>query len=98
MPEEVLQRILLCLHPVISRSVQRVYELSALYAELERDAALRLLAIWRASKSAAAQPATHQPHYWHVEKGARPAPAERTKIAWDEHAKAQDPTREAKIA
>src|SRR5262249_29171578 len=28
MPEEVLQRILLCLHPVISQSVQRIYELS----------------------------------------------------------------------
>ncbi len=90
MAEEVLQRILLCLHPVVSQSVQRIYELSALYGEMERDAALRLLALWRASQQPAApHAAEHQPQYWHVKKGSRPAPAERTKIAWEEHAKAE---------
>jgi hypothetical protein len=53
MPAAVLQRILLCLNPAISQSVQRVYELAVLHEDVERDAALRLLAIWQASAKAA---------------------------------------------
>ena len=48
----VLQRILLCLNPAISQSVQRVYELALLHEEIEPDAALRLVAIWQASHPA----------------------------------------------
>src|SRR6476620_9562131 len=48
----VLQRILLCLHPAISQSVQRVYELALLHEEIETDAALRMVAIWRAGHPA----------------------------------------------
>jgi hypothetical protein len=49
MPAAVLQRILLCLHPAVSRSVQRVYDLAVLHEEIERQSALQLLAIWRSS-------------------------------------------------
>jgi hypothetical protein len=52
MPPDVLQRILLCLNPAISRSVQRVYEIATLYDHIELLAALRLIAIWRASQAA----------------------------------------------
>jgi hypothetical protein len=93
MPATVLQRILLCLSPAISQSVQRVYELALLHEETERDAALRLVAIWQASHPAekSASPArtatAHQPQYFHDEKSERVAPAlpvTRPKVPWDE--------------
>jgi len=60
-PGEMLQRILLCLHPAISRSVARVCELAALHEELRPESALRLLAIWQALGHA--RRPGHQPHY-----------------------------------
>jgi hypothetical protein len=93
MPAMVLQRILLCLNPAISQSVQKVYELALLHEEIETDAALRLVAIWQAShplenKRAPARPATaHQPQYFHDEKHERSAPAApvtRPKVPWDD--------------
>jgi uncharacterized protein (DUF2336 family) len=84
MPEEILQRILLCLNPIISRSVQRVYELSTLYAAVEPEAALRLLAIWRASRKRTKPAATSYGR--DAESDARSAPAERQKFAWDQFA------------
>ena len=96
MPAAVLQRILLCLNPAVSRSVQRVYDLAWLYEEIELDAALRLIAIWRASRKA--EPASEgvqnapavraaAPEDWYVEARVRPTLPPRRKIEWDEHAK-----------
>jgi len=92
MPAAVLQRILLCLNPAISHSVQRVYDLAVLYEEIELEAALRLLAIWQASfgaetKSAAAQSSAHQPFYAHANAIERALPPARPKIRWEEHAR-----------
>lgn len=92
MPASVLQRILLCLHPAISQSVQRVYELCLLQEEIELDAALRLIAIWQASHptervTAAAASAIHQPQYSQDRSSERSAPAvpvTRPKVRWDE--------------
>jgi hypothetical protein len=42
MPTAMLQRILLCLNPTISQSVQRVYDLALLHQEIEPGAALHL--------------------------------------------------------
>jgi hypothetical protein len=91
MPATVLQRILLCLGPTISQSVQRVYELALLHEEIEPEAALRLVAIWQAShpaeKKSAAPSATHQPQYLQDDKSERSAPAlpvTRPKVPWDE--------------
>jgi hypothetical protein len=91
MPTTTLQRILLCLAPTISQSVQRVYELARLHEELEPDSALRLIAIWQAShpaeKSPTPQTAVHQPQNWQDEKSERrPAflPVNRPKVPWDE--------------
>jgi hypothetical protein len=91
MPTTMLQRILLCLNPTISQSVQRVYDLALLHQEIERGAALQLIAIWQASHSAEKSPApqtvTHQSQYWQDEKSERraaPLPATRPKVPWDE--------------
>jgi hypothetical protein len=94
MPAMVLQRILLCLNPAISQSVQKVYELALLHEEIELDGALRLVAIWQASHPAAAKSrsparnaAAHQPQYFHDEKTERNVPAAsvtRPKVPWDE--------------
>jgi hypothetical protein len=48
MPIAVLQRVLLLVNPAVSHSVQRVYDLTDLYHGLDRGAAIRLLALWRA--------------------------------------------------
>jgi hypothetical protein len=99
MPTTTLQRILLCLAPTISQSVQRVYELALLHEELEPDAALRLIAIWQASnpaeKSPAPQIAVHQPQHWRDEKSERRAPplvVNRAKVPWDEFIQAHKAT------
>jgi hypothetical protein len=61
MPAAVLQRILLCLNPAISRSVQRVYDLALLHEEVEREMALRLLAIWQSNRRLEKKPAPARP-------------------------------------
>lgn len=61
MKAAVLQRVLLFLNPSVGQSVQRVYELADLFDELTREAAERMLAIWR-SEGAATAP-VHQPVY-----------------------------------
>lgn len=100
MPASVLQRILLCLNPIIGQSVQRVYELALLHEEIGTDAALRLVAIWQAShktemKSASLRPTpAHQPQYWPDEKDKRSSPLARPNIRWDEYIQ----TRKAGIA
>jgi uncharacterized protein (DUF2336 family) len=78
MPADALQRILLCLNPVIGQSVQRVYELADLYEELAPDAALRMVAIWQITEHRPPRPA-HQPQYWNERTPPRPdaATAER---------------------
>jgi hypothetical protein len=94
MPAAVLQRILLCLNPAISQSVQRVYELSTLYEDIEPEAALRLIAIWQASHPAqrtAALPHAPglQPQHSPDEQATRPeplAPPTRPKVRWEEYA------------
>jgi len=88
MSASVLQRILLCFNPIISESVQRVYELATLHEEIEPEAAFRLLAIWQAAyrterKSLPPQKPVHQPVNW--DDGQRlAAPVVRPKIRWDE--------------
>jgi hypothetical protein len=47
LPADVLQRILLFMNPRVGQSVDRVYELAGLYADITVGAALRLIGIWR---------------------------------------------------
>jgi hypothetical protein len=53
LPADVLQRIVLFMNPRVGQSVDRVYELSALYREISVEAARRLVAIMRAAAPAA---------------------------------------------
>src|SRR4030095_3609685 len=46
---DVLQRILLCLNPVIRQSTRQVYELSRLFDEISPASAEYMLGIWRTS-------------------------------------------------
>lgn len=47
LPADVLQRILLFMNPRVGQSVDRVYELAGLYADITVDAARHLIGIWR---------------------------------------------------
>ncbi len=47
MPIAVLQRVLLLVNAAVGRSVQRVYDLTELYHDLDRGAAVKLIALWR---------------------------------------------------
>jgi hypothetical protein len=49
-PDDILQRIVLFMNPRVGQSVDRVYELSALYREISVEAARRLIAILRAAE------------------------------------------------
>lgn len=46
-PIAVVQRILLLINPAVSHSVERVFDLTNLYYELDRRAADRLMSLWR---------------------------------------------------
>jgi hypothetical protein len=46
-PIAVLQRILLLVNPAVGHSVQRVFDLTNLFYELDRGAAVRLMSLWR---------------------------------------------------
>jgi hypothetical protein len=51
LPADVLQRMVLFMNPRVGQSVDRVYELSALYREISVEAARRLIAILRAAEA-----------------------------------------------
>jgi hypothetical protein len=58
MPASVVQRILLCINPVISQSVQLVYDLALLHEDLKAASALRMIAIWQAAHHPETKPDT----------------------------------------
>ena len=71
MPAAGLHRILLFINPAIGHSVQRVYELAALYAEISHDTAESMLAIWRGRPLAAAKPEYQPALYDDEQRSAR---------------------------
>jgi len=66
MERAALERILLLLNPAIGQSVQRVYELSALYGDLTVHAAETIIALWRGHTPA--RRGQHQPALWNDEQ------------------------------
>jgi hypothetical protein len=76
MSTDMLQRILLCLNPVIGQSVERVFELVALFEDLNPAAVHRMLTIWRAT--AAQRQAIHESVYWNDERRSARQTATRT--------------------
>jgi hypothetical protein len=59
LPADVLQRILLFMNPRVGQSVDRVYELAGLYADITADAARHLIGIWRDADPADARTPKH---------------------------------------
>ncbi len=70
MPRDALQRILLLMNPAIGQSVQRVYELAALYDEISVATADSMIAIWRGRvpQQRRATPPAYQPATYDDEK------------------------------
>ncbi len=66
MPSPTFQRVLLFLNPAIGQSVQRVYELSSLYDELNVQSAQTMVDIWKGA--VAPRQATHQSAYYNDER------------------------------
>ncbi len=64
LPSDVLQRMLLFVNPQVGQSVDRVYELAALYSEISIDAARRLIAILRDADPAERKPTRYEPAPW----------------------------------
>jgi hypothetical protein len=60
-PVAVVQRILLLINPAVSHSVERVFDLTNLYYELDRRAADRLMSLWRETARRAEPPAPAAP-------------------------------------
>jgi len=81
LPADVLQRILLFMNPRVGQSVDRVYELAALYGEITVDAALRMIALWRDADPAEAPPARHDVAWQEAVDYARAALASSTRRA-----------------
>jgi hypothetical protein len=66
MAADALQRILLLMNPAIGQSVERVYELAALYDEISVRAANAMIEIWRGRMQRRRAP--HQPMLWDDEQ------------------------------
>jgi hypothetical protein len=64
LPVDVLQRMLLFMNPWAGQRVDRIYELSKLYAEISMDSARRLIAIWREAQSPENGQSEHKPVGW----------------------------------
>jgi len=72
LPTDSFQRILMFLNPSVSHSVDRVYQLSDLFADLPLSTALRVIAVWRAADRMEARTVLHRPpHSRDIETGSR---------------------------
>jgi uncharacterized protein (DUF2336 family) len=64
MPSIVLQRVLMFIDPAIGESVQRVFELAALYERIHEQAALRIIGSLRGDEVARPRRPAHRPMYY----------------------------------
>jgi uncharacterized protein (DUF2336 family) len=66
MPSVALQRILMFIDPAIGESVQRVFELAALYERISLDAAHKIIGSMRGNEPVRARgkPSSHRPMYY----------------------------------
>jgi hypothetical protein len=77
LPAEALRRVLLFMTPWAGESVDRIYELAELYAEISVEAACRLISIWRNADPAENGHIHYEPVRW-------PAAAENARRALSE--------------
>jgi hypothetical protein len=66
LPVDALQRMLLFMNPWAGESIDRIYELSALYGDISVEAARRLVALWRDAAEPEHGPAAHEPVTWRM--------------------------------
>jgi hypothetical protein len=64
MPSAVLQRVLMFIDPAIGESVQRVFELAALYERIHAQAALRIIDSLRGDEIVRLRRPAHRPVYY----------------------------------
>ena len=64
LPAEALRRVLLFMTPWAGQSVDRIYELAELYAEISVEAACRLISIWRNADPAENDHVHYEPVRW----------------------------------
>jgi uncharacterized protein (DUF2336 family) len=64
MPSIVLQRVLMFIDPAIGESVQRVFELAALYERIHAQAALRIIGSLRGDEVVRPRRPAHRPMYY----------------------------------
>ena len=64
MPSIVLQRVLMFIDPAIGESVQRVFELAALYERIHTQAALRIIGSLRGDEVVRPRRPAHRPMYY----------------------------------
>jgi hypothetical protein len=64
MPSIVLQRVLMFIDPAIGESVQRVFELAALYERIHAQAALRIIGSLRGDEIVRPRRPAHRPMYY----------------------------------
>jgi uncharacterized protein (DUF2336 family) len=71
MPSVVLQRVLMFIDPAIGESVQRVFELAALYERIHTQAALRIIGSLRGDEIVRPRRPAHRPMYYDDEARSR---------------------------
>jgi hypothetical protein len=76
LPAEALRRALLFMTPSAGQSVDRIYELAELYAEISMEAACRLISIWRNADAAENGHIHYEPVGWPAAENARRALSE----------------------
>jgi hypothetical protein len=69
MPSVALQRVLMFIDPTIGESVDRFFDLAALYEKVSADAAHKLIASVRGREPARPRRAAHRPMYYDDEAG-----------------------------
>jgi len=99
MPSIVLQRILMFIDPAIGESVQRVFELAALYERIHVQAALRIVGSLRGDDVVRTRRPAHRPMYYDDEtaRSRRGGLARRVADGAKPHAPAQTEIRERQL-
>jgi uncharacterized protein (DUF2336 family) len=64
MPPVVLQRVLMFIDPAIGESIQRVFDLAALYERISAEAALKIIASLRGDQAERPRRPAHRPMYY----------------------------------
>jgi Uncharacterised protein conserved in bacteria (DUF2336) len=83
LPAETLRRVLLFMTPWAGQSVDRIFELAELYAEISATAACRLISIWRNADPPENSHAHYEPAAW-------PPPAENARRALSDSSRRLD--------